>query len=90
VIPDDLIDRKKQGFGVPVYEWIYDKLGHTMRETLREFCHQTDLLDWANVEKYLRAGRGSKCWYLLNAALWWRHFIAQEAPAQELPIAKAA
>lgn len=92
VIPDELIDRKKQGFGVPVYAWIYDKLGETMRETLREFCHQTDLLDWRSVEQYLAAGRGSKCWYLLNAALWWRHFIAQETPAATppMPVSKAA
>ncbi len=38
VIPDELIDRKKQGFGVPIYEWFFDRLGDTTRKELREFA----------------------------------------------------
>jgi len=90
IVPDDLIDRRKQGFGVPMYDWIYGKLGDTMSETLRKFCSQTDILDGAVVEKYLRSGRGPQCWYLLNLALWWQQHIAGEPAATTLPTAKAA
>lgn len=92
VIPDELIDRKKQGFGVPVYEWIYDKLGDTMHASLENFCRQSDILDWSAVQTYLRAGKGSKCWYLLNLALWWQQYIGGESsggPAS-MPLVKAA
>src|SRR5262249_31479376 len=34
LIPDELIDRKKQGFGVPVYEWFLDHLGTFARTEL--------------------------------------------------------
>src|SRR5439155_1298151 len=37
VIPDELIDRPKQGFGVPIHEWFFDRLGAEARPTLHEF-----------------------------------------------------
>jgi asparagine synthase (glutamine-hydrolysing) len=80
VIPDELIDRKKQGFGVPVYEWVYDKLGETMRASLNEFCRQSDILDWNAVQGYLQSGQGAKCWYLMNLALWWQRYVAGDSP----------
>jgi len=79
VIPDEFIDRKKQGFGVPVHEWVYDRLGETMRTTLTDFCRQTDLLDARTVERYLRTGQAKQCWYLLNLAMWWKKYISSSS-----------
>ena len=45
VIPDAIIDRPKQGFGVPVHEWMQDRLGTLMQETLMDFCDRTDILE---------------------------------------------
>lgn len=77
VIPDELIDRPKQGFGVPVYEWLYDKLGPRMREELESFCSQTDFLDRTEVMNYFDQGHAPQIWYLFNFALWWKKFIAK-------------
>jgi asparagine synthase (glutamine-hydrolysing) len=75
LIPDELIDRKKQGFGVPVYEWFFDRLGKKAREELNDFCHQSDFLDSKEVMRLIDHGQGTQVWYLLNFAMWFREFF---------------
>lgn len=74
VIPDELIDRKKQGFGVPIYEWFFDRLGDEARRELMGFCDQTDFLDQDEVVRLLDNGEGWQVWFLLNFALWWKEY----------------
>lgn len=76
VIPDRIIDRPKQGFGVPVHEWMQGRLGSLMQETLTDFCRRTDLLDGAEAMRVLRDQRDPRGWYLFNLALWWRTYLA--------------
>jgi len=76
VIPDELIDRPKQGFGVPVYEWFFDRLGDTARRELDDFCAQTDFFEREAVQQLLDSKNGQQVWYLLNLALWWKEFVA--------------
>jgi asparagine synthase (glutamine-hydrolysing) len=75
LIPDQIIDRKKQGFAVPIDDWSLGRLGETANDTLRAFCKQTDFLDKKGVEKVLRRGNARQIWYLLNFALWWEEYI---------------
>ncbi len=76
VIPDAIIDRPKQGFGVPVHEWMRDRLGVAMQETLTEFCDRSGLLDKAAVLQLVREQRDPRSWYLFNLALWWKEYLA--------------
>ena len=81
LIPDELLDRKKQGFGVPVYEWFLDRLGDLARAELNAFCDETDILDRGTVMQLLERRDGPRAWYLLNLALWWKQYIRAETPA---------
>jgi asparagine synthase (glutamine-hydrolysing) len=78
LIPDDIIDRKKQGFGVPIYEWFFERFGEFAKRELMEFCKKTDFLDHLTVMKIMQEGRGWQAWFLLNFALWWKEFIEMD------------
>ncbi|MBT5469376.1 MAG: asparagine synthase (glutamine-hydrolyzing) [Nitrospina sp.] len=74
-IPDQLIDRKKMGFGAPIKEWFEMELGSLAFNELKEFCNETDLLNWETVRKTLEGNDKSRAWTLLNVAKWWSTYI---------------
>lgn len=76
VIPDEIIDRKKQGFGVPVYDWFLGRLGQEMKRDVLYFAKQTELLDERYVgSMFEHQEYAPKLWYLFNLALWWKEYI---------------
>lgn len=75
IIPDELIDRRKQGFGVPVHEWFFGRLGDRARQELDAFLNATDYLDRTEVMSLVARKNGPSVWYLLNFALWWKEYI---------------
>jgi asparagine synthase (glutamine-hydrolysing) len=89
LIPDETIDRRKQGFGVPVYEWFFDEFGEFAKRELSVFCDQTDFLDRDAVLGLLRSGRGRDAWFLVNFALWWKEFIGAKSPENTAGIESA-
>ncbi len=84
LISDDIIDQRKQGFGVPIQEWFLGRFGEFARRQLSEFCDQTDFLDRAAVMNLLQSRGARYGWLLLNFALWWKEFIeGKSAPAED-------
>jgi asparagine synthase (glutamine-hydrolysing) len=76
LIPDEIINRPKQGFGVPISEWIFGQLGELARKELTDFCKRTEYIDYDKTMRLIDEKRGRHIWYLLNFALWWKEFVA--------------
>ena len=85
LIPDSVLKRSKQGFGVPVTEWFLGSLGNQVRDTLREFCDATDFLDGDEVMRLFDEERDPRLWYLFNFALWWNSYIKDDFLMKEEP-----
>jgi len=81
-VPDEILDRPKQGFGVPLQEWINKQLRERMRETLTEQRTQgRGLFEPKYVETLLeehergRRDNAWQLWMLLMLELWQRNFV---------------
>ncbi|MBI5706397.1 MAG: asparagine synthase (glutamine-hydrolyzing) [Armatimonadetes bacterium] len=75
LIPEATIQRKKQGFGIPIDEWFDQRLGGFAREKVLAFSRRTDLFDAGRVERWLPQASTKQIWYLLNLALWHERFL---------------
>jgi asparagine synthase (glutamine-hydrolysing) len=80
LIPDDTIDQRKQGFGVPIYEWFLGRFGDFARHEIAEFCDKTDFVDRTAVMNLIQSGRAQHAWLVLNFALWWKEFVDGSRP----------
>ena len=76
LIPDNIIDRPKQGFGVPVHDWMMSELGDFARDSILDFSLSTGYFNPPAITRLLQSGRSSDMWTLLNLALWWKKYIA--------------
>ena len=61
VIPDELIDRPKQGFGVPVYEWFFDRLGEICKIRAGNILQKDRFLEPMKCLVWWRKDGGRKC-----------------------------
>ncbi len=75
IIPNNIIYRKKQGFGAPVYDWMMDDLGEIAKEKIKLFNDNTGYLKMDYVDEVFKRKNGPQIWYLLNLALWWEYYI---------------
>jgi len=85
LVPQEIIDRPKHGFGVPVGEWFRTDLKDYVRETLlspealRRGYFREEALRWL-IQQHQEGKRdlGHQLWALLTFELWHRLFIDKD------------
>jgi len=82
LVPAEILNRPKQGFGVPIQDWINQQLRSRIRETLREpKTRQRGYVDSGYIDVLLnehesgRRDHSSGLWALLMLELWHRRFL---------------
>ena len=68
-LPNEIVNRKKQGFRAPVGEWI-KKDEKYFYEAIKEFNSSTNLFDKEYLNKIILGEDFQKKWYLANLAKW--------------------
>ena len=95
LVPEEILNRRKQGFGIPLQQWINDQLKDRIRDTLHGYrARQRDYVNphYLNVllEEHERGRRdhSQALWGLFMLELWHRTFVDQ--PSNELSYSDAA
>lgn len=75
LVPDEIIDRKKGFMGPPLHQWVIKPLAPVIERELRDFCRETDMLDFEEVSRLLHAQRFVQLWPLVAFVFWWKTHI---------------
>jgi asparagine synthase (glutamine-hydrolysing) len=85
-LPATILTRKKQGFDIPVHDWLRTKLKPLLLDTVTpEAVEATGLMRWSEVDRILqahlsrRANYGYHLWGLLVLFLWVKRWNIQPA-----------
>ena len=79
LLPSFLLKRKKQGFGLPLKDWLREGLGVSEKKLIISFANETQLLDSEEIENILeKRPDDTRIWFLLNLALWWKIFFKKK------------
>jgi asparagine synthase (glutamine-hydrolysing) len=75
LIPNSILHRQKQGFGLPMDDWLPGIMDDIGREAIDQMLKQTDLFDPTAMNRLLDPAEPAKNrWILLNLAFWWNQY----------------
>jgi asparagine synthase (glutamine-hydrolysing) len=86
-LPREILERSKQGFRVPLPEWLAGELAHWAAAVLGGTAlRRLDLFNWEEIDRMWQAHRQRRAdhsfdlWCLLNLAAWYDHWIEGRPP----------
>jgi asparagine synthase (glutamine-hydrolysing) len=86
LLPKEIVQRPKQGFGAPVAEWFRGELGwRAQREIRASSLAERGLLDYVRIDELWDAHRRGQAnwsfqlWSLYNVSVWHDHWVAGRA-----------
>ena len=95
ILPDEIIDRKKRGFGAPIGGWFKKELSSYLDIALsRDSVQNRGIFDWAEIERIKASHRDNQEDYtdhllsLLNFELWSQLYL--DGDSQEIVSARLA
>lgn len=76
IVPDNVIDRKKIGFGLPYSEWYKGDLGKIMRAKVDLFVSESGYFRKSEVMKFMNDSDNDPIgiWALFILSLWWEKY----------------
>lgn len=75
LVPDSILHRRKQGFGLPMDDWLPGIIDDIGREAIESMLSETDLFCPTAMTQLLSPSEpAKKRWVLLNLAFWWSQY----------------
>jgi len=90
-LPDDIIDRPKHGFAVPLAHWFRNDLAEFARDLLlSDTCRQRGFFDTRYIDRLLQLNERGRdldlqLWTILSFELWCRRFLDAPRSSERLP-----
>jgi asparagine synthase (glutamine-hydrolysing) len=89
ILPDNIVNRRKQGFGAPVGEWFRDEFGQRVQRQIKESSLvELGLLDYDRIDDLWAAHRhpsasdwAFQLWSIYNVSAWHDYWVAGRALA---------
>ena len=93
LVPDTIIDRRKQGFSLPVKQWLRGPLAAFARQSiLHSRLRERGLFDYGVLGGIIdahvagRRNADTLIWSLINVSQWYDRWIAREPAALEVAL----
>ena len=75
-MPDEIIDRKKEGFALPFGELSKGRISNMISTNIQTFVDESDFFNAAEIRKLISESRGDSyiVWALFTLSLWWQEY----------------